>query len=142
MAFMNWYLNSWKYKFVFSFIVILISLRFISNRFRKCNYEIYVEPFQRGYKRAIREEYSTRCGHWKWRTCVKTRYLLLFCVEVSSIFVVMSDKLYMYHVDMWYIRSDIRLSPSSESQLSLAMSKKQSWLKLGIVAILWNNGRI
>ncbi|KAL5010137.1 hypothetical protein ScPMuIL_012442 [Solemya velum] len=40
---------------------------------RKCTYEKYVVPYQRTYRKLQREEYTTKCGPWRWKNCVKTR---------------------------------------------------------------------
>lgn len=40
---------------------------------RGCSYERYTVPYDRSYKRMVREEYITKCGPWSWKSCVKTR---------------------------------------------------------------------
>ncbi|XP_041372324.1 uncharacterized protein LOC121385635 isoform X2 [Gigantopelta aegis] len=40
---------------------------------RTCKYEKYSVPYTLRYKRLVREEYVSRCGPWRWKTCVKTR---------------------------------------------------------------------
>ncbi|KAK3105543.1 hypothetical protein FSP39_000113 [Pinctada imbricata] len=40
---------------------------------RSCRYEKYVQPYDRSYRKLIREDYVTKCGPWTWKTCVKTR---------------------------------------------------------------------
>ncbi|XP_060077304.1 protein kinase C-binding protein NELL2-like isoform X1 [Ylistrum balloti] len=38
-----------------------------------CKYEKFVVPYQKTYRRLQREEFTTQCGPWRWRTCVQTR---------------------------------------------------------------------
>ncbi|XP_076091776.1 uncharacterized protein LOC143063482 [Mytilus galloprovincialis] len=40
---------------------------------RNCKYEKHNMPYQQTYKTLVREEYTTECGTWRWKTCVKTR---------------------------------------------------------------------
>ncbi|XP_055995688.1 protein kinase C-binding protein NELL1-like isoform X2 [Ostrea edulis] len=40
---------------------------------RGCSYKLYTVPYDRSYKRMVREEYTTKCGPWSWKSCVKTR---------------------------------------------------------------------
>ncbi|XP_061178253.1 protein kinase C-binding protein NELL2-like [Saccostrea echinata] len=40
---------------------------------RGCSYTRYTVPYDRSYKRMVREEYITKCGPWSWKSCVKTR---------------------------------------------------------------------
>ena len=42
--------------------------------YRMCQYERYDMPYQQTYKTLVREDYTTNCGTWRWKSCVKTRY--------------------------------------------------------------------
>lgn len=54
-------------------IIIRIPSLYILLFYRGCSYERYTVPYDRSYKRMVREEYITKCGPWSWKSCVKTR---------------------------------------------------------------------
>ena len=39
---------------------------------RTCVYEQYTVPYQKTYRRTVKEEVLTRCGPWSWKSCVRT----------------------------------------------------------------------
>lgn len=55
--------------------------------FRGCSYKLYTVPYDRSYKRMVREEYTTKCGPWSWKSCVKTRWVIMSKNRLNCTFI-------------------------------------------------------